>query len=179
MKKLSIFTLVIAGVIALSQLAMAADDKPPCNCDPYNWGPYCGCYLVTVMDGQVTHKAWFYPPDITEYGCTHNLPAGTTGTKYYQDIEDWLDGSSSATPTSGYAPLAVEFGATVSGGTPPYTYYWTFGDGQTGEGASPSHTYQYPGTYTAMVTATDDCGRWALMGAVVNAYPLMFGPPFP
>jgi hypothetical protein len=177
MKRLSIFTLTIAGVIALSQLVMAADDKPPCDCDPDYLGEYCGCYMVANNGFRSWHDA-SGPFGITAYGCDH-LPPGYKGTKYYKDIDWWLDGSSSATPTSGYAPLGVDFGATVSGGTPPYSYFWTFGDGQIGEGASPSHTYQYPGTYTAMVTATDSCGRSIFMGAVVSAYPLMFSPPFP
>jgi hypothetical protein len=178
MKRLSIFTLVIAGVIVLSQLAIATDDEsPPCNCDPDYLGEYCGCYMVADNGFKSWHDA-SGPFGITAYGCDH-LPTGYKGTKYYKDIEWWLAVSTSATPTIGYAPLGVEFGAAVSGGTPPYTYSWTFGDGQADSGASPSHTYQNPGTYTAMVTATDNCGRWGFAGDVITAYPLMIGPFFP
>ncbi|MFQ5614113.1 MAG: PKD domain-containing protein [Anaerolineae bacterium] len=35
------------------------------------------------------------------------------------------------------------------------TYAWGFGDGTTGTGANPTHTYQYAGDYTALVTATN------------------------
>jgi len=35
-----------------------------------------------------------------------------------------------------------------------YTYAWDFGDGSTGTGANPSHTYSSTGTYTISVTAT-------------------------
>ncbi len=46
--------------------------------------------------------------------------------------------------------------ATESGGTAPFTYGWTFGDGSTASGSlNPSHTYANPGTYTATVTVTD------------------------
>src|SRR5699024_8620958 len=37
--------------------------------------------------------------------------------------------SASATPTSGIAPLEVQFGSSVSSGDAPFTYEWNFGDG--------------------------------------------------
>lgn len=36
---------------------------------------------------------------------------------------------------------------------------WNFGDGGTGSGAAPSHTYTSGGTYTVIVSATDNCGN--------------------
>ncbi|WP_308166519.1 LamG-like jellyroll fold domain-containing protein [Actinomadura sp. NEAU-AAG7] len=40
-------------------------------------------------------------------------------------------------------------------------YAWDFGDGKTGEGAKPSHTYATAGTYTVKLRATDDQGASA------------------
>lgn len=37
-------------------------------------------------------------------------------------------------------------------------YAWDFGDGHTGTGVAPSHTYDLPGSYTATLTVTDDDG---------------------
>ena len=38
------------------------------------------------------------------------------------------------------------------------TYAWTFGDGVTGTGATPSHTYATDGTYGVTLTVTDNAG---------------------
>src|SRR3989304_2305296 len=64
-----------------------------------------------------------------------------------------------ATPTSGAAPLGVAFSALPSGGTPPYTYSWDFGDGGGAATQNPSHTYNASGTYTAKGTLQDSGGN--------------------
>jgi PKD repeat protein len=59
---------------------------------------------------------------------------------------------------SGNAPLAVTFTQnSAPGGT---AYAWTFGTGEgTGSGASVSHTYNTPGTYTVALTVTYPTGN--------------------
>lgn len=67
--------------------------------------------------------------------------------------------TATATPESGLAPLAVDFGATVAGGNEPMSFQWDFGDGTaTVELQNPAHTYTSSGTYTATVIVTDDDG---------------------
>jgi len=65
-----------------------------------------------------------------------------------------------ASPTSGTAPLAVDFDA--SGSSDPdgsiTSYNWTFGDGSTGTGVTTSHTYNTAGTYTVSLTVIDGQG---------------------
>jgi len=67
-----------------------------------------------------------------------------------------LTASASATPVSGPAPLLVAFSGAASGGTPPYTYAWTFGDGTSDSSEKdPPHTYTQVGAYSAVLTVTD------------------------
>ncbi len=64
----------------------------------------------------------------------------------------------SATPTSGGAPLTVQFSS--AGSSDPdgtiASYSWNFGDGGSSTAANPSHTYTSAGTYTATLTVTDN-----------------------
>jgi PKD repeat protein len=77
-----------------------------------------------------------------------------------------LIASANASPTSGQAPLTANFSGSASGGTSPYTYYWTFGDGQSSNVQSPSHTYSTAGNFTATLSVTDSASRTA--NATVN-----------
>ena len=65
-----------------------------------------------------------------------------------------------AAPSSGPAPLSVNFssaGSTDADGT-IVGYAWAFGDGAASSLANPSHTYASAGTYSAMLSVTDDMG---------------------
>jgi PKD repeat protein len=71
--------------------------------------------------------------------------------------------SFSATPTSGVAPLTVNFDASGSydsdGSIVSYT--WNFGDGATTTGSTVSHTYTSGSTFTVTLTVTDNDGAGA------------------
>ncbi len=80
-----------------------------------------------------------------------------------------------ANATSGGAPLPVRFAATAAGGSAPYAYRWTFGDGAAANGStSPDHTYASAGTYRAVLRVTDGLGSVALSSllVVVSAPPM-------
>jgi len=62
----------------------------------------------------------------------------------------------SATPTSGPAPLAVNFTNLSTGDWT--TASWDFGDGATSILSNPSHTYTVAGTYTVSLTITGSGG---------------------
>ncbi|AAM05162.1 DUF3344 domain-containing protein [Methanosarcina acetivorans] len=61
-----------------------------------------------------------------------------------------------ATPTSGDAPLAVNFTDTSTGS--PTSWFWDFGDGANSTEQNPSHTYSAAGNYTVNLTVENAAG---------------------
>ena len=55
-----------------------------------------------------------------------------------------LEASASADAHSGTTPFTVHFAGSATGGTIPYTYAWTFGDGGTSTDQNPSHGMRRP-----------------------------------
>jgi PKD repeat protein len=76
----------------------------------------------------------------------------------------------SATPTSGTAPVTVAFssaGSSDPDGTIVGTS-WSFGDGTTSTAPNPSRTYSTAGSYTAVLTVTDNSGLTATASVVIT-----------
>lgn len=73
-------------------------------------------------------------------------------------------------PYTGRGGTPVQFSST--GSSDPdgsiASYAWTFGDGASAAGATPSHTYTTAGTYTARLTVTDNLGATASDQATVT-----------
>ena len=90
---------------------------------------------------------------------------------------DFFDGNMppeaefSATPTFGDIPLTVYFDASASldpdGSIAAYD--WDFGDGSTGSGMTPDHTYSAAGDFTVSLTVTDDMGKMDTAAASITA----------
>jgi PKD repeat protein len=70
--------------------------------------------------------------------------------------------TASATPSSGPAPLDVQFSVTLAGGTPPYLYQWDFGDGTTSTDSAPAHTFSMGGSYAVVLVVRDAIGQAAV-----------------
>lgn len=63
-----------------------------------------------------------------------------------------------ASTTEVQAGGKVAFRDSSSGGTPPYSYLWSFGDGATSDLKNPEHVYKKAGTFTVALTLVDDKG---------------------
>ncbi|MDE1882109.1 MAG: PKD domain-containing protein, partial [Euryarchaeota archaeon] len=78
----------------------------------------------------------------------------------------------SANRTSGTAPLAVFFSGTATGGTPPYSWNYSFGDGSYNNCCSSlSHTYPRAGTFIANLTVRDSNGAVGYKTATITVTP--------
>ncbi len=58
-----------------------------------------------------------------------------------------------------------------SGGQPPMTYRWNFGDGLTAEEANPTHIYAAPGNYLVQLTISNGFGQSEAYGVVTVGEP--------
>ena len=78
--------------------------------------------------------------------------------------------SSTGDPLQGEAPLTVDFDGTGSSDADGAiaSFAWDFGDGDTGSGQTPSHTFESEGTYNVILTVTDNQGSKATDSLVVN-----------
>jgi hypothetical protein len=65
-------------------------------------------------------------------------------------------------PYAGFVNVPITFDGSASydsDGGSIVSYEWSFGDGATGSGVAPQHTYTLPGTYIVTLTVTDDEGQ--------------------
>jgi hypothetical protein len=93
---------------------------------------------------------------VTYFNGSGTLP--TNGTQLRVSYSGEPTADFTATPTSGNAPLTVDFDASASSDDGSIVSYdWDFGDGDTGTGVTTSHVYA-AGVWTAELTVTDNSG---------------------
>jgi len=74
-------------------------------------------------------------------------------------------------PYAGMVFTPIQFNGSVSGGTPPYTLNWEFGDGSDSNQQNPIHTYFIEGIYNVTLTVIDClgyCDKISTMVYVMN-----------
>jgi len=102
--------------------------------------------LATLAINQSTHVYWHAFETIPPAGTPQPPTAGFT-----------------AAPTSGMAPLTVNFSDTSTGA--PTAWSWTFGDGGTSAERHPTHTYTTAGSYAVTLTVSNAAGSDTLTRA--------------
>ncbi|WP_408647178.1 PKD domain-containing protein [Tessaracoccus coleopterorum] len=128
-------------------------------------------------DGQITGYAWNFGDGTTGSGVTTTHDYGEAGTFTVSlTVTDdqgathttgksvvTVDAPNSA-PTAAFLATTDQLEATfdASGSEDPdgsiVSYAWAFGDGSTGTGPNPGHTYAQAGTYQVSLTVTDNRG---------------------
>ncbi|MFT4297059.1 MAG: PKD domain-containing protein [Micropruina sp.] len=126
-------------------------------------------------DGTIASYAWDFGDDKTGTGKTptHSYPASGSYTVKLtvtdnrggeHTVSHTVTVVANAKPTAAFTSsadfLKVSFdgtGSSDSDGTVA-SYAWEFGDGATGTGASPQHSYAEAGSYSVKLTVTDDDG---------------------
>lgn len=71
-------------------------------------------------------------------------------------------------PTPGTSVVFNAAGSTVPFGRTIVSYEWSFGDGSSGAGVAPTHSYATAATYTVVLTVTDNTGRKGVKSATVT-----------
>jgi len=88
---------------------------------------------------------------------TPNDASATPMTEFFRTSPlPTLSASFTYSPSSPQTGQTVSFTGSASGGTSPYSYSWSFGDGSTGIGSSARHTYSSAGTPTVVLTVKDN-----------------------
>jgi len=102
-----------------------------------------GVTTISVPGANLPATLYIWPTNLTEYEVTRAV---------HIEVADF-----SASPTSGSAPLTVQF---TDGSTclPAGTQLWNFGDGYISSAKNPAHTYLYPGKYSVLLTIQNDYG---------------------
>ena len=75
-----------------------------------------------------------------------------------------------------WAGDTIQWSASASGGTSPYAYWWTFGDGTRGLGTTVNHVFQTAGTVTVTAYGSDSSSQ-VLTGTGACSFQVAYPPP--
>ncbi|MBN1835906.1 MAG: PKD domain-containing protein [Spirochaetales bacterium] len=118
-----------------------------------------GTYWVTCMATEERAAG-----DLTAYDSVQITVADPVGGA----LRVTIDGDPLSNCPAG-GPLVVYFTSTVSGGTPPYSYEWNFGDWIGSTEANPVHEYE-EGPCDVVLTVTDDAAQSATSNTLTVEY---------
>jgi len=78
----------------------------------------------------------------------------------------------SGTPSATDTGIAISFACNPIDGTPPYQFFWDFGDGSQGTDSTATHTFTLTGTKSATCTITDAAGKESKSSTTVLVNPV-------
>ncbi len=136
-------------------LKVTFTDKSTGTPTSWKWSFGDGTYSTTKNSAHTYSKAGKYTISLT----ATNKAGSNTATKSSYIVVSILKApvaSFSASPTSGKAPLKVQFTDKSTNG--PTSWKWSFGDGTYSTSKSPSHTYSKAGKYSVSLTAKNAKG---------------------
>jgi len=87
-------------------------------------------------------------------------------------------------PYNGLIGESIQFTGSAENGTPPYSYHWDFGDGNSFDEQNPTHIYDTSGNFTVILSVTDGSNitirdsTWAYIREEYNppSTPIIKGP---
>jgi PKD repeat protein len=141
----------------------------------YSWNFGDGSTSTAQNPGHTYNSAGTYTAALTVTDSSAPAKTATSNvTVTVSAVGNPLMATASATPTSGQVPLNVAFTGTATGGSPPYSYSWNFGDGSASTAQNPGHTYNSAATYTATLTVTDSSApaKTATSSVTITASPI-------
>jgi len=142
---------------------------------PYSYDWYANDTLVL---GASSENMSFTPSEVGAYKIYLNATDDVGLTKKSNDA--WLMVHAHPVANFTWNPLVPEAGQIVtfnaSSSTPDggtiVSYVWSFGDGGTGSGETPTHFYSSAGNYTVSLNITDSEGLWDVKEQQIQVLPL-------
>ncbi|MGH2589120.1 MAG: PKD domain-containing protein, partial [Dehalococcoidia bacterium] len=138
--------------------ATVASPLPPGTSFQFQWSFGDGTSGFGQATSHVYTTPGTYTVTVTVFGGGQTASAGTTATvtQPTQPLQVSAGG-----PYTGQVNTLVQFISRVSGAAPGSTtfYRWSFGDGNFGSGANPTHVYSAPGTFGVSLQVTTTAGQ--------------------
>ncbi len=185
------------GDTALSQAQAGRELTDPRVAVFYNlqqtigWGPYQKLFILVPSEGIVFWTNYLEPlrtsilayflvyagapttfyTDLQSAGIAITSTSIAGAEALFPNLSKVSISALNAVPTNASLNETIAFSVMASGGIPPYTYSWNFGDSIFDTAQNPTHSYTTAGNYQVKVTATDSnmVSATAQIAVTVNA----------
>src|SRR2546425_1130678 len=127
--------------------------------------------MTTGTGSPVTHRytaGGSYSPAVTTTDSLGGTKVAPTQTVSVSAPPAPLGATVNAPRQAADVGQSVSFTCSATGGAAPYSYRWTFGDGNAGSGSTVSHVYQSAGAMTVTCMATDSASATAAASTSVD-----------